>query len=112
MLMTKTDMLPKRKCSSLSRQKHLYKEDTTLPKYRLEVYLVDRLYYSARSGRVFEKARLHFLRDRFEPHDFIILEAVGIIFVRFSEQGTVGKRRELRQPDVVSQASKCQLKNM
>ena len=38
-------MLPKRKCSSLSRQKHLYKEDTTLPKYRLEVYLVDRLYY-------------------------------------------------------------------
>ena len=32
------------------------------PKYRLEVYLVDRLYYSARSGRVLEKARLHFLR--------------------------------------------------
>ena len=76
------------------------------------MYLVDRLYYSARSGRVFEKARLHFLRDRFEPHDFIILEAVGIIFVRFSEQGTVGKHRELRQPDVVSQASKCQLKKM
>ena len=43
-------------------------------------------------------------RDRFEPHDFISLEAVGIIFVRFSEQGTVGKRRELRQPDVFSQA--------
>ena len=63
-------------------------------------------------GRSSKRRGYIFLRDRFEPHDFIILEAVGIIFVRFSEQGTVGKRRELRQPDVVSQASKCQLKNM